>query len=149
LPSDKDFEFLTYEILILIHSVVTHMAEAESERICNKHKLESAAAAAPQFFCYNPDSDMFDLAACYAFHISMNHPFVDGNKRTSFMAVVYFLHTSGITDSWERGFILDGVEKFIEEMVMRKPGRTKEDLAVLLRDQKGKFKYIEPHIPRK
>ena len=29
---------------------------------------------------------MFDLAAGYAFGIARNHPFIDGNKRTAFVA---------------------------------------------------------------
>ncbi len=31
------------------------------------------------------------MAAAYAFHISQNHPFVDGNKRTALAATLVFL----------------------------------------------------------
>ncbi len=40
---------------------------------------------------------MFDLAAAYAFGIIRNHPFVDGNKRTGFLAAYSFLSLNG----WE------------------------------------------------
>jgi len=38
---------------------------------------------------------LFDLAASYAFGIIKNHPFVDGNKRTGFIAAVVFLELNG------------------------------------------------------
>ena len=40
-------------------------------------------------------ADIFEMAAAYAFHIVMNHPFVDGNKRTGFHAALVFLDLNG------------------------------------------------------
>lgn len=40
-------------------------------------------------------ADMSEMAAAYAFHIVMNHPFVDGNKRTGFHAALVFLDLNG------------------------------------------------------
>ncbi len=37
----------------------------------------------------------FGMAAAYAFHIAMNHPFVDGNKRVSLMVAGAFLRMNG------------------------------------------------------
>jgi death-on-curing protein len=37
-----------------------------------------------------------DLAAAYAFGLARNHPFVDGNKRTSLLALYTFLGVNGI-----------------------------------------------------
>ena len=53
--------------------------------------LESALARPQQRWAYEPDSDLFDLAASYAFGIAKNHPFVDGNKRTAFAVMTLFL----------------------------------------------------------
>ena len=39
---------------------------------------------------------MAELAAAYAFGMARNHPFVDGNKRTAFMAMIVFLGLNGI-----------------------------------------------------
>ena len=36
------------------------------------------------------------LAAAYGFGIAKNHPFVDGNKRAAFAAIVVFLGLNGI-----------------------------------------------------
>ena len=38
---------------------------------------------------------LFEMAVAYAFHISENHPFVDGNKRTALNAAVVFLGLNG------------------------------------------------------
>lgn len=35
--------------------------------------------------------DIFAMAAAYLYHIVMNHPFVDGNKRTGLNVALFFL----------------------------------------------------------
>jgi death-on-curing protein len=42
------------------------------------------------------NSELPDLAAAYAFAIARNRPFVDGNKRTSLLALYTFLGVNGI-----------------------------------------------------
>ena len=39
--------------------------------------------------------DLFEMAAAYAFHLSQNHPFVDGNKRTALASALVFLEPNG------------------------------------------------------
>ncbi|MBV8603465.1 MAG: type II toxin-antitoxin system death-on-curing family toxin [Pelomonas sp.] len=56
--------------------------------------LESALARPQQRASYG-DPDAAELAACYAFGIARNHPFVDGNKRTAFVASELFLMLNG------------------------------------------------------
>jgi death-on-curing protein len=56
--------------------------------------LASALARPEQLFHYGTP-DAADLAASYGFGISRNHPFVDGNKRTAFVAVELFLALNG------------------------------------------------------
>ena len=41
-------------------------------------------------------TDLFEMAAAYLFHITQNHPFVDGNKRTGAVASLVFLLINGI-----------------------------------------------------
>ena len=56
--------------------------------------LESAIQRAPNKAAYeNPD--ISDLAAAYAYGITKNHPFIDGNKRTSLVASRAFLRYNG------------------------------------------------------
>jgi len=40
--------------------------------------------------------NLFEMAAAYLFHIVMNHPFLDGNKRTGAAAALVFLFLNGI-----------------------------------------------------
>lgn len=61
----------------------------------DENLLESALARPQQRFAYEPEADLFDLGAAYAFGIARNHPFVDGNKRTAFMALFSFLYANG------------------------------------------------------
>ena len=56
--------------------------------------LESALARAQNLFAYG-ESDFAALAAAYAFGIAKNHPFIDGNKRTAFVACELFLVANG------------------------------------------------------
>ncbi len=39
---------------------------------------------------------IFHMAAAYGFHLSQNHPFLDGNKRTAGMAMFTFLKLNGL-----------------------------------------------------
>lgn len=52
--------------------------------------LESALGRPRNYWAYE-GGDLARLAAAYAFGISRNHPFVDGNKRTALLAIVTFL----------------------------------------------------------
>lgn len=56
--------------------------------------LESALARPAKLAGYGKP-DHADLAACYGAGIAKNHPFVDGNKRTAFVAVELFLVLNG------------------------------------------------------
>jgi death-on-curing protein len=58
--------------------------------------LESAAARPKHLAAYEQPS-AFDLAAAYAFGLSRNHPFIDGNKRVALVAAFTFLELNG----WE------------------------------------------------
>lgn len=65
--------------------------------IRDENALESALARPRHRWEYEPDSDIFDLAAAYGFGLAANHGYSDGNKRIAFMAVYMFL---GIND-WD------------------------------------------------
>lgn len=57
--------------------------------------LESALARPQNKHAYEPETELADLAAAYAFGIARNHPFVDGNKRTALVAMRTFLILNG------------------------------------------------------
>lgn len=58
--------------------------------------LQSAVATpAQQFGGQYLHEDIPSMAAAYAFHICMNHAFVDGNKRAATAAMIVFLSDNG------------------------------------------------------
>lgn len=61
--------------------------------------LLSAAVAMPyaSFQAKFLHADLFEMAAAYAYHISQNHPFADGNKRIALAAALVFLELNGIS----------------------------------------------------
>ena len=57
--------------------------------------LSSALHRAPNKYAYG-EEDLAALAAAYTFDIAKNHPFIDGNKRAAFAALIVFLGLNGI-----------------------------------------------------
>ncbi len=64
------------------------------EGIRDEGLLDSALNRPLNKFAYE-EPDLFDLAAAYAYGIATNHPFVDGNKRTAYVAALTFLRLNG------------------------------------------------------
>jgi death-on-curing protein len=58
--------------------------------------LESALARPRNRFAYDAAVDLATSAAAYAFGLARNHPFIDGNKRTAFVAAELFLDLNGM-----------------------------------------------------
>jgi death-on-curing protein len=58
--------------------------------------LESALSRPVNAYLYETP-DLCDLAALYAAGIARNHPFIDGNKRTAFMAAYIFLRSNRLS----------------------------------------------------
>ena len=56
--------------------------------------LESAVAKPRNRFAYEA-AKVEDLAASYAAGVVLNHPFLDGNKRTGFLLAATFLELNG------------------------------------------------------
>ena len=57
--------------------------------------LQSALARAKQLAAYGESADFVDMATAYTAGVVKNHPFVDGNKRTGFVAGILFLELNG------------------------------------------------------
>ena len=64
--------------------------------IRDRELLDSALARPQHLAAYgDPAPAVSQLAAAYAIGIVRNHPFVDGNKRTGFVAMRLFLELNG------------------------------------------------------
>lgn len=57
--------------------------------------LESALHHPKHLFAYG-ETSLFVMAAAYAHGIVKNHPFLDGNKRSGFIAAALFLEINGL-----------------------------------------------------
>lgn len=84
-------EWIDKKLVLAIHD--RQLAEhGGSPGLRDERLLESALARPEQLFAYgDPEPDVADLAASLAYGIARNHPFVDGNKRTAFIAYLTFL----------------------------------------------------------
>ncbi|MEP6509656.1 MAG: type II toxin-antitoxin system death-on-curing family toxin [Gemmatimonadales bacterium] len=63
--------------------------------IRDENVLESALARARNKWGYDNASDLPVLAATYGYGIATSHPYRDGNKRISFLAMMIFLGLNG------------------------------------------------------
>ena len=88
--------------------------------IRDENALESALAKAKQRWTYEPDSSLPRLAAAYAFGISSNHPFRDGNKRLAFLAAAIFLGLNGV-------HLVAPEDEVVEKMLALASGRLDEE----------------------
>jgi death on curing protein len=59
--------------------------------------LLDSALAKPQYLFAYASPTLAELAASYATGIILNHPFVDGNKRSGFMLAATFLELNGLS----------------------------------------------------
>lgn len=88
-------EFLGIEDVLNIHQVLVEQFGGISG-IRDEGLLESALAQPKAtFFGELLHPTIHDQAAAYLYHITKNHPFLDGNKRTAFGAMEAFLRLNG------------------------------------------------------
>jgi len=86
--------WLNFEDYINIHdSSLRHFGGSDGIR--DQGLLESAISRPQQLFHYQ-NASLYQLAKSYVFDIIKNHPFIDGNKRTGFLAGALFLESNGL-----------------------------------------------------
>ena len=72
--------------------------------------LESALAQPEASFAGEwLHKDLCEMAAAYAYHLSQNHPFIDGNKRTALACALVFLELNGVSVGDPRGLLRDAM----------------------------------------
>jgi death-on-curing protein len=92
-------EWLTKALMLAVHDeqLAEHGGGAGVRGVRDEGLLEAALARLQNRFAYDPAADLATLAAAYAFGLARNHPFIDGNKRTAFVAAEVFLDLNGVT----------------------------------------------------
>ncbi|TPQ41742.1 type II toxin-antitoxin system death-on-curing family toxin [Bradyrhizobium guangdongense] len=86
--------WLTRRIIIAIHDEQLAIHGGASG-LRDDGMLESALDRPKNKWSYE-NADLAELAAAYAYGIARNHPFIDGNKRTSLLALYTFLGVNGV-----------------------------------------------------
>jgi death on curing protein len=89
----RRFVWLLEAVLLAVHD--EQLAEHGGGTGVRDAGALASALARPRNLAAYGAPDVFDCAAAYAVGIARNHPFVDGNKRTAFVAMELFLHLNG------------------------------------------------------
>lgn len=89
----RKWVWLDPRVLLAIHE--EQLAEhGGAPGIRDQGLFESAIARAQHLAAYGKPAAAA-LAAAYGFGLARNHPFIDGNKRTAFVAIELFLDLNG------------------------------------------------------
>jgi death on curing protein len=123
----KKFTWLLPATVYAIHGrqIAEHGGE---EGLRDEGLLESALARPQNLLAYGePPPDVAALVAAYAFGLSKNHPFVDGNKRVAYIAARTFLLING----WDIASTQE--EKYLTMLSLAEGNLSEEELANWIR----------------
>lgn len=85
--------WLDRSVMLAVHD--EQLAEHGGASGVRDEGMFDSAMSRPQNLAAYGEPDVAALAASYGFGLARNHPFVDGNKRTAFVAVELFLWLNG------------------------------------------------------
>jgi death-on-curing protein len=86
-------KWVTQPVVLAIHD--EQIAEHGGTPGIRDLGLLESALARPQNLAAYGEPDLAAMAGAYAFGIARNHPFLDGNKRTSYVVTLVFLRLNG------------------------------------------------------
>lgn len=127
----RGIRFLSVADVLDLHRETIDI-EGGSHGIRDLGLLESAVAMPQQAFGGTfLHEDLGGMAAAYLYHISANHPFVDGNKRAAVLAALVFLEENGVSVTIPPGRL--------EKVVLRIAAgqMAKDELTAWLREHLG------------
>ena len=81
--------WLDKQLILAVHD--EQLAEHGGLSGVRDNGLLESALARPEHLAAYGEPDIAELAASYGYGIARNHPFIDGNKRTAFVAALLFL----------------------------------------------------------
>ena len=85
--------WLSRALILAIHD--EQLAEHEGAVGVRDDGLLDSALARPLNRAGYGEPDIAELAALYAITIARNHPFIDGNKRATYVALEAFIYLNG------------------------------------------------------
>ena len=92
-PANDRWAWIESSVVLAVHD--EQLAEHGGASGVRDAGLLESALARPLHLSTYGEPDVADLAAAYGFGLARNHPFIDGNKRTAFVAVELFLALNG------------------------------------------------------
>lgn len=113
-------------VVLAIHDA--QLAEHGGGRGLRDGRLLEAALNRPRnLFPFGDAPDLAALAAAYAYGLAKDHPFIDGNKRTSFVVCELFLALNGLD------LDLDDTAAVTAWLTLASGGMTEAELAETIR----------------
>ena len=91
--SKTDWHWIQANVVLAIHEM--QLAEHGGGTGTRDAGLLDSALLRPQHLALSGSPDVVELAASYAFGLARNPPFIDGNKRTAYVAAELFLGLNG------------------------------------------------------
>lgn len=111
--------YLTFEHIMAIHDTLIEKLGG-SFGLRDRGLLESAIYLPMQTFGGEElYPDLFEKAAVYAFSISENQPFIDGNKRTAASVAAVFLDINGYQLDCPQGQVYETMMKLANKQLSR------------------------------
>lgn len=130
MSTDEEPFWFEADVVLAIHD--RQLAEHGGQPgLRDEGMLESALARPQQLWTYG-SPDLFDLAGAYAFGLSKNHPFLDGNKRTAAVICETFLELQS------HEIQLGEEAKYIEYIALAAGEHSEESFAAWMRENSGK-----------
>jgi death-on-curing protein len=115
---------------------VEEVIEINAQVMGGKHVLRDrglleSAVARPQASAFGADAypDLAAKAAALLHSLVLNHPFIDGNKRTAVLATLVFLDLNGYVVRWDQREALDFMLRLAQHQVEL------DDVIAFLRDR--------------
>lgn len=109
--------FLSIEDVIYIQEQEAVLTNSPT-LIRSREALESAVAAPQASFDGQLLMNIFEMAASYTVSLAVNHPFMDGNKRTAAASALVFLSINGydVTENYDEE-LADQVLGYLEKKI--------------------------------
>ena len=119
MSSPSNWQWLRLDVVLAIHEA--QLSEHGGRiGVRSRELLESALARPQTFAASTPDTNAATIGAMHAMAFARNHPFVDGNKRTAWVAMRTFFELNDVE------FRYDPVEAIAEMLALAAGERTDE-----------------------
>ncbi len=120
------YKWILFNSVLAIHK--RQIAEhGGSDGVRDEGLLLSALARPQNLEAYSDDADFAALAGVYAFGITKNHPFIDGNKRTALAVMRTFILLNG------ENLVATQEDKYITILSLADGSLSEEDLVKWIR----------------